>query len=278
MLVIKNLSVSVDEKQVLDNVSVTFEVGKNYCLLGKNGSGKSTLAMTVMGHPNYEPKFPSSDFEGSKISYLNEWNSGIFLIDESDYIDSVTKADLEEKWINPNAIDILSLDPNLRSKVGIFVAFQNIPEIKWVKLFEFLRTIYNAKWGAAETFISFKKIIEPLVAELAIDRDFLWRDVNVGFSWWERRKIEILQLKLLKPRYIFLDEVDSGLDVDAFKNVANLLRNYDSWDNCFIVVTHYFSILDYIPIDEVIILEWWTIIWNGGLELALKVKESGFGS
>jgi Fe-S cluster assembly ATP-binding protein len=116
-----------------------------------------------------------------------------------------------------------------------------------------------------------------LVAELTIDRDFLWRDVNVGFSGWERRKIEILQLKLLKPRYVFLDEVDSWLDVDAFKSVANLLREYDSWNNCFIIVTHYFSILDYIPVDTVYLMEWWKIIWSGGLELAMKVKESGFG-
>lgn len=278
MLVIKNLSVSVEEKQVLDTVSVDFEIGKNYCLLGKNGSGKSTLAMTVMGHPAYEAKMLKG--EETKIIETTKINKeGVFLVNESDYIDDVLKWLLEEKWVGDlNAIDILALDPEMRSKLGIFVAFQNIPEIKWVKLFEFLRTIYNAKWGTTETFISFKKIIEPLVAELAIDRDFLWRDVNVGFSGGERRKIEILQLKLLKPRYVFLDEVDSGLDVDAFKSVANLLREYDSWDNSFIIVTHYFSILDYIPVDIVYLMEWWKIIWSGGLELAMKVKENGFGS
>ena len=276
MLVIKNLSVSVEEKQVLDTVSMDFQIGKNYCLLGKNGSGKSTLAMTVMGHPAYE----ATMLKGENAIMVNDVVSeGVFLVNDSDYIDDALKWLLEEKWVEDlHAIDILALDPDMRSKLGIFVAFQNIPEIKWVKLFEFLRTIYNAKWGTTETFISFKKIIEPLVTELAIDRDFLWRDVNVGFSGGERRKIEILQLKLLKPRYIFLDEVDSGLDVDAFKSVASLLREYDSWDNCFIIVTHYFSILDYIPVDVVYLMEWWKIIWSGGLELAMKVKASGFGA
>jgi len=105
--------------------------------------------------------------------------------------------------------NIIELDPHQRAKLGIFLAFQTIPEIKGVKLFEFLRTIYNARFDTKETFISFKKIIEPLVQQLGIDREFLFRDVNVGFSGGERRKIEILQLTLLKPRYVLLDEVDS---------------------------------------------------------------------
>jgi len=101
------------------------------------------------------------------------------------------------------------MEPNERSEKGIFLAFQKIPEIKGVKLFEFLRTIYNAKHGTEEKFVSFKKIVVPLLEELSIDKEFLRRDLNVGFSGGERRKIEILQLKLLKPSYIFLDEVDS---------------------------------------------------------------------
>lgn len=271
MLLIKNVHSEVEWKKVLWWVNAQFKMWENYCLLGKNGSGKSSLAMAVMGNPKYEI------CRDDDLSHPND--SWIFLVDESDYFDDSLKILLEEKWIEDlNAIDISQLDPNIRSKLGLFVAFQNIPEIKWVKLFEFLRTIYNAKWSTNETFISFKKVVEPLVQELEIDRDFLWRDVNVGFSGGERRKIEILQLKLLKPRYIFLDEVDSGLDVDAFKNVAKLLNEYDAKDNCFIVITHYFQILDYIPVDVVYLMDWWVIIWEGGVELAHKIKEKGFGA
>ena len=103
--------------------------------------------------------------------------------------------------------------------------------------------------------MSFKKIILPYLDELHIEKEFLWRDLNVGFSGGERRKIEILQLKLLQPRYVFLDEVESGLDVDAFRAVAELLAQLASEQISFVIITHYFTILDYLPVDEVIVLD-----------------------
>lgn len=241
MLILDHLSVSIEDKKILDDISLSFELGKNYCLLGKNGSGKSSLAMAVMGHPSYEIK----NWELK----MNDWS--------------------EE-------IDILGLDPHERAKLWIFVAFQTIPEIKWVKLFEFLRSIYNATTEQNLSFIQFKKHILPLMESLKIDSEFLWRDVNVGFSGWERRKIEMLQLKLLNPKYIFLDEVDSGLDVDAFRDVAEMIRELNNADNTFIVITHYFSILDYIPVDTVYVLESGKVVKEGGMTIVEEVKEKGF--
>lgn len=150
---------------------------------------------------------------------------------------------------------MLELDPHERAKLGIFVAFQAIPEIKGVKLFEFLRSIYNATMSQNLSFVQFKKHIIPLMQDLNIDTEFLRRDVNVGFSGGERRKIEMLQLKLLNPRYIFLDEVDSGLDVDAFRDVARMIQELNTADNTFIIITHYFTILDYVSVDKVYVLE-----------------------
>lgn len=236
-LSISHLSVSIADKTILNDISLDFQLGKNYCIVGKNGSGKSSLLLTLMGHPAYEVIWWEAILDGQHI---------------------------------------LELDPHERAKLGIFLAFQTIPEIKGVKLFEFLRTIYNARFDANETFLSFKKIIEPLVAELDIDREFLWRDVNVGFSGWERRKIEILQLKLLQPKYVLLDEVDSWLDVDAFRAVASLLAAYDSPQVSYIIVTHYFTILDYIPVDEVYLLEAGVVKSHGGVELAYSVRDEGF--
>lgn len=239
MLESRNLVVDVEWKRVLDDVSMQFEIGKNYCLLWKNGSGKSSFALTLMWHPKYE---------------IQEWT---LLLDGA---------------------EIHELSPDERAKAGIFLAFQTIPEIKGIKLFEFLRTIYSAKTGKQETFLSFKKIIEPLLQELHIDKEFLWRDLNVGFSGGERRKVEILQIKLLQPSIIILDEVDSWLDVDAFRAVSLLMKELNSGENTFIIITHYFSILEYIPIDWVYVLEKWKVVSQWDTTIVEKIKSEGFGN
>lgn len=237
MLHIEWLTVTVENTTVLSNVSLSFVPGKNYCLLGKNGSGKSSLALTIMGHPSYE---------------------------------------VEKGTITLDGESLLEMEPNERAKKWIFLAFQSIPEIKGVKLFEFLRTIYNTTHDAKETFVSFKKLILPYLDELGIDKEFLRRDLNVGFSGGERRKIEILQVKLLSPTYIILDEVDSGLDVDAFRSVAQLLQTVNGPDNCFILITHYFTILEYVPIDVVYVLKQGEIVQQGDVSLAHSVQQHGF--
>jgi len=233
MLKITDLMVSVQETKVLGGVTLSFEKGKNYCVLGKNGSGKSSLAMTVMWHPSYE---------------IADWDIS-----------------LDHK-------SILDMEPDERSQAGIFLAFQSIPEIKGVKLFEFLRTIYNTRREKKESFVSFKRLILPYLEELGIEKDFLRRDLNVWFSGGERRKIEILQLKLLDPTYIILDEVDSGLDVDAFRSVAGLLKALNTADNSIIIITHYFTILEYIPVDEVYVLESGKVVDQWGLEIAQRIQ------
>lgn len=241
MLNIKDLNVTVDGKQIIKNISLNFESGKNYCILGKNWSWKSSLAMTIMWHPKYTVK---------------SW-----------------KIQLENKW---KKIDILKLSPNERSKLGIFLAFQHIPEIKWVKLFEFLKSIYDTKTWTKTTFLSFKKVIEPLLEELKIDKEFLRRDLNVWFSGGERRKTEILQIKLLEPEYILLDEVDSWLDVDAFNDIAKHLSQVNHGKNSFIIITHLFKILDHLPVDIVYVLKNWELIQTWDKKLMQKISKEGF--
>lgn len=127
--------------------------------------------------------------------------------------------------------------------------------------------------GEITTFLSFKSLVEPLIEELHLSKEFLWRDLNVGFSGGERRKFEILQMKLLNPQWIILDEIDSGLDVDAFKVVASLLAGLNSKERTFIVITHIFSILDFLPLDEVIVLQNGLLAHKGGKEVIEKVKK-----
>ena len=237
MLKITNLSAQVENKEILHSISFDFQSGKNYCILGKNGSGKSSLAMLITGNPKYEITDGTIELDGQ---VLNE------------------------------------MSPDERARAGIFLTFQNIPEIPGVKLFEFLKSIYDAKAENPSTFLSFKKIIEPLMQELEIPKDFLWRDLNVGFSWGEKRKIEVLQIKLLNPKYIILDEIDSGLDVNAVRQVAELLETTNTPDNSFIIITHLFEMLQNLPLEQVLVLEKGVIKQVWGRELIEKVKKDGF--
>ncbi len=237
MLKITNLSAQVENKEILHSISFDFQSGKNYCILGKNGSGKSSLAMLITGNPKYEITDGTIELDGQ---VLNE------------------------------------MSPDERARAGIFLTFQNIPEIPGVKLFEFLKSIYDAKSETPSTFLSFKKIIEPLMQELEIPKDFLWRDLNVGFSGGEKRKIEVLQIKLLNPKYIILDEIDSGLDVNAVRQVAELLETTNTPDNSFIIITHLFEMLQNLPLEQVLVLEKGVIKQVWGRELIEKVKKDGF--
>ena len=178
--------------------------------------------------------------------------------------------------IKINNTSIKNLTADERSKLGIFLTFQNIPEIPWVKLFEFLKNIYDVRQEKPTSFISFKKIVEPLIEELWIEKDFLRRDLNVGFSGWEKRKIEVLQIKLLSPKVIILDEIDSWLDVNAVKQVSELLKQTNSDNNTFIIITHLFEMLEGLPIEKVLILDKWNIKEIGDNNLMNKIKKEGF--
>ena len=260
MLQIKNLSVQIENKIILENISMNFELGKNYCVIGTNGSGKSSLAMTIMGHPKYVITNWELEMEDGEINKDNANKK-------------TPTSKIQHSTFN---ISLKELDPHERAKLGIFVAFQHIPEIKGIKLFEFLKSIYDAKNESLTSFFAFKKIVDPLITELGIDREFLRRDLNVGFSGGERRKIEILQLKLLEPKYIFLDEIDSGLDVDAFKSVAKMMEKLNHKNNSFIIITHIFDILKHIPVDHVYVLEKGEIVKEWDQELIKKIKKEGF--
>lgn len=249
MIEVKNLKVGVWEKEILKDISINFEVGKNYLILWKNWSGKSSFVNFLMWNPVYE--------------YL-DWK---VLID----------------WKNLNNLKV-----DERSRAWLFLSFQNIPEITWVNLWEYLRIIYNnylinKRPVSRETGLKnrlspfiFKRFIKKYLLELEIDENFLSRDLNVGFSGWEKRKIELLQAKLLEPKYIIFDEIDSGLDIDAFRVVANLIWKLDKKDNSIIIITHNFEITKYLIFDKIYILKDWKVDKEWWKELINEIEKKGF--
>ena len=257
MIEIKNFKVKVKEKEILKWINLEFELWKNYCLLWKNWSWKSTLSSVLMGDSNYE---------------IIEWNIKITSDENSPFI---------EEGVDTKK-NLLKMSPEERSKAWIFLSFQNVPEIPWVRLVEFLRIIYNTHLKIKNPEVRelspfiFKRFIKKYLEELHIDENFLDRDLNVGFSGWEKRKIEILQMKLIEPKYIILDEIDSGLDLDAFRKVAELLKSVSSEKNSIIIITHYFKILEYMEIDKVYVMKNWLIEKSGDKSLAEYISKNGF--
>lgn len=243
MIEIKNLKISVEDKEILKWIDITLSLWSNYLILWKNGSWKSSLSHFLMWNPVYKYK---------------EWE--IFI-----------------DWKN-----LLELNISERAQQWLFLAFQNVPEIPWVNISEYLRMIYNnmLKQQSPETkplspFV-FQRFIKKFLTELSIDEKFLQRDLNVWFSWWEKRKLELLQLKLLNPKYIILDEIDSWLDIDAFKVVANSIASQSSPEKSIIIITHHFTITEFLDINTIYVLKDGVITKSGGPELLEEIKTHWF--
>ena len=243
MLKINNLHVSLEDedKEILKGVDLTGDAGKVHAIMGPNGSGKSTLSYVLSGKEGY----------------------------------NVTDGSVEL-----NGDDIMDLEPEERAALGLFLAFQYPIEIPGVGNMTFLRTALNAQRKArGEDEISatdFLRLVREKAATLKIDSDMLKRPVNGGFSGGENKRNEILQMCLLEPRFVILDETDSGLDVDAMKLVSKGVNNFSSSSRSFLVITHYQRLLNYIVPDFVHIMVDVRIVKPGDKTLALHVEETGY--
>ena len=242
MLIIKNLQVRAEGKEILKGIDLTVNAGEVHAIMGPNGSGKSTLARAISGHPEYE-------VTGGEILY--------------------------------NGADLLDMDPDERAREGVFMAFQYPVEIAGVNNAYFLKAAVNAKrkhLGLVELdAMEFMQLIEEKSKLLDIDQSMLQRAVNEGFSGGEKKRNEIFQMALLEPRLAILDETDSGLDIDALKVVATGVNAMRSPDRAIVVVTHYQRLLDYIVPDHVHVLSAGRIVKSGGKDLALELEKNGYG-
>jgi Fe-S cluster assembly ATP-binding protein len=241
MLEIKNLQVTVDDREILKGLDLTVNKGEVHAIMGPNGSGKSTLAHVLAGKDAYEVTAGSVTFAGH---------------------------------------DLLALEPDERAAKGIFLAFQYPLEIPGVTTMNFLRTALNAQRKKRHepelTAPEFIKKVREAAAKLGVDQEMLRRPVNVGFSGGEKKRNEILQMALLEPKLAVLDETDSGLDIDALKVVAEGVNRLRSPERAMIVITHYQRLLDHIVPDIVHVLSRGRIVRTGGKELALELEAKGY--
>jgi len=244
-LEIKNLKVEADlpataqarGKIVVNDVSLSLDSGQVHILMGPNGSGKSSLVNAVMGHPTY------------KIV------GGSVVLDGED----VTKVKVEE-----------------RARKGIFLSMQYLPEIEGVSLASFLHRAYKQLKGEGIAVLDFYKLLEGKANELDINSEILKRDLHVGFSGGEKKLSELLQLFALEPKFAFLDEIDSGVDVDALKKVCKGITKLSSAGTGFLLITHYNTIMQHIAPDFVHVMYNGSIIRSGGAELADEIAKKGF--
>ena len=241
MLNVQNLHASVDGQEILKGLTLEVPAGEVHAIMGPNGAGKSTLSYVLTGRDGYEVTSGSATLDGE---------------------------------------DLLALAPDVRAARGVFLSFQYPLEIPGVPALTFIRTALNAQRkarGEAEiTAPEFLKLARTKSAELKIDFDMLKRALNVGFSGGEKKRMEILQMAMLSPRFLILDETDSGLDIDALRIVSDGVNALRGPDRAMLVITHYQRLLDYIKPDRVHVLSGGRIVASGGPELAHELEKNGY--
>lgn len=243
MLEIKNINVKVKDldKEIIKNLSLSIPNGEIHAIMGPNGTGKSTLSKIIMGHYKYE------------------LTSGDILF---------------------NGESIINLEVNERASKGIFLGMQDPTVIEGVTNSEFLKTAKREITGENINYFEFIKNIEKSVQDLEFDSSMIHRHLNKGFSGGEKKKNEILQIKMLEPKFIILDEIDSGLDVDSLKIVCENINSYleENKETSVLIITHYPRILEYIKPDYVHIMNNGTIEKTGNIDLAFETEENGYHS
>ncbi|HDA6641554.1 TPA: Fe-S cluster assembly ATPase SufC [Staphylococcus aureus] len=239
-LEIKDLHVSIEDKEILKGVNLTINTDEIHAIMGPNGTGKSTLSSAIMGHPSYE----------------------------------VTKGEVLLDGVN-----ILELEVDERAKAGLFLAMQYPSEITGVTNADFMRSAINAKReeGQEINLMQFIKKLDKNMDFLDIDKDMAQRYLNEGFSGGEKKRNEILQLMMLEPKFAILDEIDSGLDIDALKVVSKGINQMRGENFGALMITHYQRLLNYITPDKVHVMYAGKVVKSGGPELAKRLEEEGYG-
>ena len=238
-LKIENLTASIDGKNILEDLNIELPAGEVHAIMGPNGSGKSTLSKVLAGHPDYK------------------------------VLDGTAKLDDKE---------LLGLEPDEISRLGLFLAFQYPIEVPGVSIANFIRSALQARLPEGESVkaVEYYKSLYEKMDALGMDRKFTSRSLNEGFSGGEKKRCEILQMSILNPKYCILDETDSGLDIDALKEVSQGVNRMRAPDRGFLVITHYQRLLEYIVPDKVHVMCEGKIVLSGDKDLAVELENKGY--
>ncbi len=243
MLTLENLACSIEEQPILRGINLNINQGEIHAIMGPNGSGKSTLANLLAGHNAYKITAGTANFKDENL---------------------------------------LEMDVSQRALKGLFLAFQYPIALPGVTCTHFLREALNAKAKYTQEpnidALNFAKQIRTLAPELGISTEMLKRGVNDGFSGGEKKRFEVLQMRILQPNLIIMDETDSGLDIDALKLIANCVNNLRSANRSFLIITHYQRLLDYITPDQIHVMAQGKIIKSGDASLAKQLEQEGYNN
>ena len=238
MFEIKDLKVSIEDRQIINGIDLDIRAGEIHAIMGPNGAGKSSFAEALMGHP-------AMSTSGS---------------------------------IRLHSEELSALPADERAKKGMFLAFQNPEEVEGVKLGHFVRKVISSKGGGQDLdrMVEIQQGLVKSAENLGMDKSFVSRELNVGCSGGEKKRLEVLQMAALRPKFVILDEIDSGLDVDGIKLIADAISELNDGTRAFLIITHYPRILKYIKPDFVHVLANGRIIRSGDETLAHKIEEKGY--
>ncbi len=237
ILKIENLTVSIDDKEILKDFSLSIPKGQMHALMGRNGSGKTTLSHVLMGHPAYELTQGRIIFDG---------------------------------------VDITNMSADERARLGLFVAFQYPAAVPGVTVANFLRTSVKAIHGEERVKKGFRASVKEKLKLLGIDESFMTRYINDGFSGGEKKRMEVLQLLMLEPKLVILDEIDSGLDIDTLKILTEAINAMKDPARTFILITHYHKMIDVFQPDQVHVLHQGELAATGDLSMAQQLDDMGY--
>jgi Fe-S cluster assembly ATP-binding protein len=239
LLQVSDLSAKVEGELVLDEFSFAVDHKEVVALMGANGSGKSSLAMTLMGDSKYQT------LDNSSVKFGDS--------------------------------DLLAMTPDERARAGLYVAWQNPVAITGVSVFNLCKSAYEATGHTIPQLTEFKVTLEKLASRVGLSKEYIGRNINEGFSGGEKKRLELLQLLLIKPKLAILDEIDSGLDVDGLKMVSKVVNEMRNEGTAFILITHYKKLLDYVSVNKICLMSKGKIVKSGGMELGDEIEEQGYG-